>query len=48
MYNLEDKKKKGNFFYKGLNYIITNINTELIVRALSRLSTRKKSLFDKI
>jgi hypothetical protein len=46
MYNLKDKKQ---IFYKGLNYIITNINTELIVRALSRMSTReKKSLFDKI
>ena len=34
------RKKKIDFFYKGLNYIITNINTELIVRALSRMSTR--------
>jgi len=39
MYNLEDKKES--FFYKDLNYINITINTKLIVRALSRMSTRK-------
>jgi len=40
MYNLKDIKKKK-IFYKDLNYIIITINTELIVRVLSRTSTRK-------
>jgi len=40
MYNLEDKKMEI-FFYKRLNYVITIINIELIVRFLSRVSMRK-------